>query len=147
MLEDGINGKFDLILTKSVSRFARNTADTLKWVNILKENNVGIYFQEENIYTLGVMGEFLLTIIAGVAQQESENTSEHINMTMKNKMLHGKLVGLHTSLGYKYSKKTKQITTDRKESLIVKEIFDLFLNDYNYNQIQKIIESKYGKSY
>ena len=64
MIDDGIRGKYDLIITKSISRFARNTLDTLKYVRILKEKNIAILFEEENINTLEMSGELLLTILS-----------------------------------------------------------------------------------
>ena len=70
MIQDSMNGKIDLILTKSISIFARNTLDTLKYVRMLKEKNVAILFEEENINTLEMAGELLLTILSSVAQQE-----------------------------------------------------------------------------
>ena len=71
MINDAMDGKFDMIITKSISRFARNTVDTLKYVRKLKENNVAVFFEEENINTLEMSGELLLTILSSVAQQES----------------------------------------------------------------------------
>ena len=67
-----IRDSIDMIITKSISRFARNTLDTLKYVRLLKENNVGVVFEEENIDTLTMDGELLLTILSSVAQQEVE---------------------------------------------------------------------------
>jgi len=64
MIHDALNGKFDLLLTKSISRFARNTVDTLSYVRKLKEKNVAILFEEENINTLEMSGELLLTILS-----------------------------------------------------------------------------------
>ena len=87
MIQDSINGKIDLILTKSISRFARNTLDTLKYVRMLKEKNVAILFEEENINTLEMAGELLLTILSSVAQQESETISSHV---YKGDVLQGK---------------------------------------------------------
>ena len=83
MISDATDNKIDLILTKSISRFARNTLDTLKYVRLLKEKNVGIIFEEENINTLEMTGELLLTILSSVAQQESENISEHVKLGLK----------------------------------------------------------------
>ena len=80
MIQDALDGKIDLILTKSISRFARNTLDTLKYVRMLKEKNIGILFEEENINTLEMAGELLLTILSSVAQEESETISSHVNL-------------------------------------------------------------------
>ena len=68
LISDCQNGAIDMIITKSISRFARNTLDTLKYVRLLKENNVSVVFEEENIDTLTMDGELLLTILSSVAQ-------------------------------------------------------------------------------
>lgn len=75
MLKDCKEGKLDFILTKSISRLARNTLDCLKYICKLKENNIPVYFEKENINTLDAKGEVLLTIIASLAQQESQSLS------------------------------------------------------------------------
>ncbi len=73
-----MNGDIDMIITKSISRFARNTLDTLKYVRKLKEFNVAEFFEEENINTLTMDGELLLTILSSVAHQEVENISANV---------------------------------------------------------------------
>lgn len=93
MINDAIAGKIDIILCKSISRFARNTVDTLQYVRLLKEHNVGVYFEEENIRTLSMDGELLLTILSSVAQQEVENISEHVKTGLRHKMSAGQIVG------------------------------------------------------
>lgn len=86
MINSALDGEIDLIMTKSIFRFARNTLDTLKYVRMLKEKNVAIYFEEKNINTLTMDGELLLTILSSVAQQEVHNTSEHVKKGLKMKM-------------------------------------------------------------
>ena len=78
MIKDACNDKIDLIITKSVSRFARNTYDTLNYVRMLNEKNINIIFEEEGINTMTMNSELLLTILSAVAQQESANLSEHV---------------------------------------------------------------------
>ena len=78
MIEDALNGKIDLIITKSVSRFARNTVDSLVNIRKLKEKGVEVYFEKENIYTLDSKGELLLTIMSSIAQEESRSISENV---------------------------------------------------------------------
>lgn len=78
MIEDALNGKIDLIVTKSVSRFARNTVDSLVTVRKLKEKGVEVYFEKENIYTLDSKGELLITIMSSLAQEESRSISENV---------------------------------------------------------------------
>lgn len=78
MIDDALAGKIDLILTKSVSRFARNTVDSLTTVRKLKDAGVEVYFQKENIYTFDVKGELLITIMSSLAQEESRSISENV---------------------------------------------------------------------
>ena len=78
MVRDALDGKIDLIVTKSVSRFARNTVDSLVTVRKLKEKGVEVYFEKENIYTLDSKGELLITIMSSLAQEESRSISENV---------------------------------------------------------------------
>ena len=78
MISDALHDKIDLIITKSVSRFARNTVDTLTTVRQLKEKGVEVYFEKENIYTLDSKGELLITIMSSLAQEESRSISENV---------------------------------------------------------------------
>ena len=75
MIEACMEGRIDMILTKSISRFARNTLDCLKYIRLLKERNIAIFFEKENIDTLDSKGELLITIMASIAQQESQSFS------------------------------------------------------------------------
>ena len=77
IIQDCMDGKIDMIIAKSIPRFARNTLDTLKYVRMLKERNIAVYFEVEKINTLKD-GEFLITILSSVAQQEVENTSANV---------------------------------------------------------------------
>ena len=77
MIEDALAGKIDLIITKSVSRFARNTVDSLQNLRKLKEHGVEIYFEKENIWTFDTRGELLITIMSSLAQEESRSISEN----------------------------------------------------------------------
>ena len=78
MITDALNGKIDLILTKSVSRFARNTVDSLTTIRQLKDKGVEVYYEKENIYTLDSKGELLLTNMARFAQEESRRISDNV---------------------------------------------------------------------
>lgn len=128
MINSALDGEIDLILTKSISRFARNTLDTLKYVRMLKEQNVAIYFEEENINTLTMDGELLLTILSSVAQQEVHNTSEHVKKGLKMKMQRGELVGFQGCLGYDYDTKTKALTINKEEAETVRYIFRRYID-------------------
>lgn len=127
MINDALNGKIDLIITKSISRFARNTLDTLKYVRMLKEKNVAVLFEEENINTLEMSGELLLTILSSVAQQESENISEHVKLGIKMKRERGELVGFNRCLGYKANYETNTLEIVEEEAEIVRYIFDRYI--------------------
>lgn len=97
MVSDALAGKIDLILTKSVSRFARNTVDSLTTVRLLKEKGVEIYFEKENIFTLDSKGELLITIMSSLAQEESRSLSENITWGQRKRFADGKV-----SLPYKH---------------------------------------------
>ena len=108
MIQDSMEGKIDMILTKSISRFARNTLDTLKYVRMLKEKNVAILFEEENINTGSGQGELVLTLLSAMAQQESENISSHVLLGLKMKKDRGELIGYNGCYGYNYNLETKK---------------------------------------
>ena len=84
MIADAMSGKIDLIVTKSVSRFARNTVDSLVTIRKLKEKGVEVYFEKENIYTFDGKGELLLTIMSSLAQEESRSISENVTWGQEN---------------------------------------------------------------
>lgn len=126
MISDARSGIIDIIITKSISRFARNTMDTLKYVRMLKEDNVAIIFEKENINTLAMDGEMLLTILSSLAQQESESLSANTKMGLKMKMKRGELIGNPKCLGYDYDKETKMIYINEEEAKTVRYIFDRY---------------------
>lgn len=142
MIHDALEGKIDMIITKSISRFARNTEDTLKYVRMLKEKGIAIVFEKENINTLTMNGELLLTILSSLAQQESESISANVKMGIKMKMKRGEIVGMPQCLGYDYNKKTKQITINKKESEIVKYIFKRYVEGAGGYVIAKELTNK-----
>lgn len=109
MIKDAYNGKIDLILTKSVSRFARNTVDSLNYIRKLKYRNIGVYFEEEGIYTLNNSSELILTILSSVAQKETENTSAHILLGKELSLLQGKIVNTKPPFGYDFDKNKKNL--------------------------------------
>ena len=96
MVADALEGGIDLIVTKSVSRFARNTVDSLTTVRKLKEKGVEVWFEKENIYTLDSKGELLITIMSSLAQEESRSISENVTWGQRKRMADGKV-----SLPYK----------------------------------------------
>ena len=127
LINDCMNGDIDLIVTKSISRFARNTLDTLKYVRMLKEKGIAVFFEEENINTLTMDGELLLVILSSVAQQEVENISANVKKGLKMKMQRGELVGFQGCLGYDYHSEDKSITINEEEAEIVRYIFNRYV--------------------
>ena len=105
MINDCMNGEIDMVITKSISRFARNTLDTLKYVRMLKERNIAVYFEDEKINTLTMDGELLLVVLSSVAQQEVENISANVKR-FENENEKGELVLEQSCLGYDYHKDT-----------------------------------------
>lgn len=135
MINDAIAGKIDLILTKSVSRFARNTVDTLTTVRKLKENGVEVYFEKENIYTMDSKGELMITIMSSLAQEESRSISENVTWGHRKNFADGKVYMPYRSfLGYKKGSDGKpEIVLE--EAKIVKRIYREYLQGKTYRSI------------
>ena len=142
LINDCMNGDIDMVITKSISRFARNTLDTLKYVRKLKEYNVAVFFEEENINTLTMDGELLLTILSSVAQQEVENISANVKKGLRMKMERGEMVGFQGCLGYDYDPETKSISVNEKEAEIVRYIFRRYLEGVGGMVISRELEEQ-----
>lgn len=127
MMKDALAGKIDLIVTKSVSRFARNTVDSLTAVRDLKAKGVEVYFEKENIRTLDSKGELLITIMSSLAQEEARSISENVTWGIRKRFADGKVSMAYSSfLGYeKGPDGTPVINEDEAE--IVRLIYSLFL--------------------
>lgn len=121
-----MDGKIDMVIAKSLPRFARNTLDTLKYVRMLKERGIAVYFEVEKINTMKD-GEFLMTILSSVAQQEVENTSAYVKKGLKMKMKRGELVGFQGCLGYDYDVETKSLSINEEGAEVVRYIFDRYV--------------------
>lgn len=135
MIQKCQNGKIDMVLTKSISRFARNTLDTLQYVRMLRECNIAIFFEKENINTMDMNGELLLTIMSSLAQQEVESLSQNVKMGLKMKMKRGELIGFNGCLGYDYHPEDKTLTVNEEEAEIIRFIFDMYLQGYGTTTI------------
>ena len=138
MINDAMNGKIDLIYTKSVSRFARNTVDLLKVVRVLKEKGVTIIFEEENINTSTIDGELLLTVLAAIAQYETETLSSHVTLGWEMNRKLGKITKTNRPYGYRYNKKNHLVVV-KKEAQIVKTIFEMYLDGSSLYEISKYL--------
>lgn len=127
MVEDALNGNIDLILTKSISRFARNTVDTLTTIRKLKEKKVEVYFEKENIYTLDAKGEVMLTIMSSLAQEESRSISENVTWGKRKSMADGKFsLAYKNFLGYEKGEDGFPKIVE-EEARIVRQIYSWFL--------------------
>lgn len=147
MIKDAYNGKIDLILTKSVSRFARNTVDSLNYIRELKYRNIGVYFEEEGIYTLNNSSELILTILSSVAQKETENTSAHILLGKEMSLLQGKIVNTRPPFGYDFDKSKRKFVINKQQAKIVKKIFEVFLENENIRETTRYLINKKYKNY
>ena len=142
MIADALSGKIDLILTKSVSRFARNTVDTLTHVRRLKEAGVEVYFEKENIWTLDSKGELLITIMSSLAQEESRSISENVTWGHRKRFQDGKVMVPYSSLlGYKKGA-DGNLAIDETQAPVVREIYGLFLAGKSIREIAACLEAQ-----
>lgn len=144
MIDDAKNDKYDLILTKSVSRFARNTIDSIRYTDLLLKYGIGVIFINDNINTIYSDSEFRLTLMASIAQDELRKLSESVKFGLNQSINRGVVLG--SSNIYGYVKCKGRLVIDEDESKIVRDIYDLFLAGiHNYSKISRMINSKYKK--
>ena len=142
MIQDALDGKIDLIVTKSVSRFARNTVDTLTTVRKLKEKGVEVYFEKENIYTLDSKGELLVTIMSSLAQEESRSISENVTWGQRKRFADGKVsLPYKHFLGYEKGEDGFPKIVG-KEAKIVRLIYRLFLEGKTISAISTYLTNE-----
>lgn len=142
MIKDAESGKIDMILTKSVSRFARNTVDSLLTIRKLKEKNVAVVFEKEGVNTLDGTGEILITILSSLAQEESRNISENTRWGVVRKFEKGKVIVNHNKfMGYTKNENGDLVIVP-KEAEIVRLVFRLYLEGYSTGKIAKYLEEQ-----
>nr|WP_288867938.1 recombinase family protein [uncultured Blautia sp.] len=140
MVEDALEGKIDLIITKSVSRFARNTVDSLSTIRKLKDNGTECYFEKEAIDTLDAKGEVLLTILSSLAQDESRNISENSTWGIRKRFEIGQhKMSTKRFLGYDADENGK-LVVNKQQAKIVKRIFMEFLWGKTTDYMKRIFE-------
>ena len=128
MIADCRAGKIDMIITKSISRFARNTLDCLNYVRELKELGIGIVFEKENIDTMDSKGEVLLTILSSLAQDESRSISENCTWGIRRRFEQGKhKMSTKRFLGYDYDE-NENLVVNRQQAKIVVRLYEEFLS-------------------
>jgi len=142
MINDALNGKIDLIVTKSISRFARNTVDALVNIRKLKDRGVEVFFEKENIYTFGTGGELLLTIMSSIAQEESRSISENVTWGKRKAFQDGKVaLPYKCFLGYKKGENgLPEIEPEGAE--IVRRIYRMFIEGKSQSTIARILTTE-----
>ena len=143
MIEKALKGEIDLIITKSISRFARNTLDTISKIRELKAHHVEVYFEKENIWTFDPKSELVLTIMASIAQEESRSISQNVTWGKRVAFQKGKVsIPFKSLLGFKRGL-NGEIEIDEDQAKIVREIYRLFLVEgFTAHSIAKILTKK-----
>lgn len=140
MIHDSENGKIDIILTKSISRFGRNSTISLKTINTLRSCNVDVYFENEEIHTKDEKNTFLISLLEGVAQEESLNRSKNISWGILRKVESGDAQLLRRKCYGYYHDNEGNLQIQKDEAQIVQQIFDMYLNGASIIGIIKQLE-------
>jgi DNA invertase Pin-like site-specific DNA recombinase len=140
LLKDCRAGKIDMIITKSISRFARNTVTLLETVRELKAINVDVFFEEQNIHSISGDGEMILSFLATFAQEESRSASENMKWRIKKDFHEGIIWGGKSCLGYQLENRKLEMIPEEAE--IVRLIFQLYIEGHGADTIGKILDSK-----
>ena len=144
MIADAKKHKFDMIITREVSRFARNTVDTLQYTRMLRENDVEVFFINDNIKTFDGDGELRLTIMATLAQDESRKTSVRVKSGQQTSMNNGVVYGNGNILGY--DKMGKEMVINPEQARTVRLIFDMYLDGCGLVKIKDELERRCWKT-
>lgn len=140
MIDECMEGNIDLVITKSISRFARNTLDCLKYIRQLKDKNISVFFEKENINTMDAKGEVLLTIMASLAQQESQSLSQNVKLGLQYRYQQGKVQINHNRfMGYTKDEEGNLIIIP-EEAEIIKRIYREYLEGKSLAGIGRDLE-------
>lgn len=145
MVSDSKAGKIDLIITKSISRFARNTVTLLETARELKSLGIDIFFEKENLHTMSSEGELMLSIIASMAQEESRQVSDNMKWRIKQDFKTGVIWGGGDCYGYRIVDKKHIVVPDEAE--IVKKVFDWYINGRGFLAIAKRLNKEKVKTF
>jgi len=138
MINDAKEGHFDLILTKEISRFSRNTLDSIKYTRDLLEYGVGVLFLSDNINTIFPDSELRLTIMSSIAQEEVRKLSERVRFGMKRSREKGVILGNNVITGY--TKKNGKLMIDEKEAILIRKIYSMYASgEYGLFKISKML--------
>ena len=141
MIDDAMAGKIDMIVSKSISRFARNTLDCLRYIRILKDKNIPVFFEKENLNTMNATSEVLLTIMASLAQQESQSLSQNVKLGLQYRYQQGKVQVNHNwFLGYTKDE-NGQLVIDPEQAEVVRRIYREYLEGASMTKIARGLEA------
>ncbi|MDD2591964.1 MAG: recombinase family protein [Erysipelotrichaceae bacterium] len=141
MIDECMTGNIDMIITKSISRFARNTLDCLQYIRQLKDKNIPVYFEKESINTMDAKGEVLITIMASLAQQESQSLSQNVKLGLQYRYQQGKVQVNHNRfLGYTKDE-NGHLVIDPEQAEIVKRIYREYLEGSSMDKIAAGLEA------
>ncbi|HGF0438087.1 TPA: recombinase family protein [Streptococcus agalactiae] len=144
LLEDCRKGKIDLILTKSISRFGRNTVELLETVRELKRLGISVRFEKEKIDTLTAEGELLLTLLASMAQEESQSISQNIRWRVKKRFEEGKPYIPQDIFGYRWN--GDEYVIEPHEASIVRQVFEWYMEGLSAPKIAKRLDDRGGRT-
>ena len=143
MIDDARKGKFDLIITKEISRFSRNTLDSIKYTRELLSYGVAVLFVNDNINTATPDSELRLTIMASMAQDEIRRLSERVKFGMNHAIERGEILGNNLLYGYRKDKKSGKLKVIDEEKTVVKRIFGMYaIEEYSLSKIVKTLNSE-----
>lgn len=146
MIEVARNKMIDLIITKSISRFARNTIDCLSILNQLKEWGTEVWFENENISSFDPKIEFVISVLSGIAEEEARNVSENVKWNVRNRFKEGKFyVVTKRFMGYTHDENGNLVIVE-EEAKVVKKIFDMYTSGSSIPSIIKWLESNHIKT-
>ena len=141
MIEECMAGNIDMVITKSISRFARNTLDCLKYIRQLKDKNIPVFFEKENINSMDSKGEVMLTIMASLAQQESQSLSQNVKLGLQYRYQQGEIqINCARFLGYTKDE-NKHLVIVPEEAEIVKRIYREYLEGASMLKIARGLEA------
>ncbi len=143
MIADAKEGKFDLIITKEISRFSRNTLDSIKYTRMLLDYGVAVFFVDDNINTALPDSELRLTIMSSLAQDEIRRLSSRVKFGMNRAIERGEILGSGILYGYIKDNKTKSLIIVPEEAQIIKKIYELYaIDNYSLSQIAKKLNNE-----
>lgn len=140
MMDDCRSGKIDMIITKSISRFARNTALLLSTIRELKALHIDVYFEEQNMNSMSEQGELMLTLIGSIAEAEAKSMSENVKWRIDKTFMQGEVYS--TTRFYGYDIIDKKFIVNKEQAKVVKRIFDMALNGMGYIKITEVLNKE-----